>query len=370
MMRQWMQLCEAAIDVSSVVTEADAILTQLYTEILTDAASMPIFVGKKLADASPEQRIEAAMEYHREQRKRGFSAAYRCMYDGSKALTKLVQAFMLREYGVDDDGDSVNDGVRLDGLYYPIGNIRVVIEKNDVPKGIGGHMMRKRHARDFWAVSAGVAEDERHFAGCKIYLDETVVKLWLSMVDEAVNNLVYHAFEGEYLDYEPGYYPDSLVGDVIPTFAHELDHLVYYARKPNNKRGISMIGSGGRKGRRKYVNGIGTTPEDYQRYLGSHIELQAFASDAAIEILRANVLAIGKKWMTLHDDVFNLNDPTVWNAIIDRLITKAKSGKLWSGTIAHYQKNIRDAEPDNAIYQRVWRQFLRLVIAKLERYKK
>ena len=81
-------------------------------------------------------------------------------------------------------------------------------------------------------------------------------------------------------------------------------------------------------------------------------------------------MAIGKKWMTVHDEVFDLNDPTVWNAIIDRLIAKAKSGELWSASIAHYQKDIRDAEPDKVIYQRVWRQFLRLVIAKLERYKK
>ena len=370
MMRQWIQLCEAAIDVSSVVTEADHVLTQLYTKILTDAASVPIAIGKRLADGSAEKRHEAAMAYHHEQRKRGFSAAYRCMYDGSKALTKLVQAYMLREYGVDDDGDGENDGVMLDAHYYPIGNIRVVIEKNNVPEDVGGHMMRKHHARDFWAVNGGVAEDERHFAGCKIYLDEYQVKAWVSLVDEAVNNLVYHAFEGEYRDYEPGYYPDSLVGDIIPTFAHELDHLVYYARKPNDKRGISMIGSGGRKGRRKYDVADAKTPKSYQRYLGSHIELQAFASDAAIALLRSNVLAIGKKWMALHDEVFDLNDPTVWNALIDRVIATAKSGKLWSTSIMYYRKQIRDAEPDNAVYQRVWHQFLRLLIAKLERYKK
>ena len=367
-------LLEKAIDVSSIAFEADEALTALYTKIIEEAAATSIRIGKRLengrfGDPYPDDRVKAAMEYYHEHtRAFGRSAAYACMYDGSKLLTNLVQEFMLREHGVDNDNDGQNDGVIVDGLYYPIGNIRVIIEKDNVPEGVGGHMMRQHRAGDFHAINGGVPESNKHFAGCKIYLDKASVKMWVETVDEAVHNLVYYAFNGEYADYYPGYYPDMLVHDVIPTFTHELDHLVYYTK--SNKGSISMIGSGGRKGRRNYDIGFGTTPKENQRYYGSHVELQAFASGAAIRILRNEVLAIGKNWMTIRNDGINLTDSKVWNSIIDDLIEKIKHGDPLTPDIYVYQKDIRDAEPDKSSYQRVWRRFIRLVVDKLEQYKR
>ncbi len=372
-------LYEGAIDVSSVVLEAERRLLATFGDILKGATRTPIFVAEKELPLSNDsgdetgnrrQRFEIAMNYYRGVRQRGFSAAYHCMYEASKVLTKITQEFLLQNYGIHHGGDGVSDGVMLDGHFYPIDNIRVVIENDKSPKGIGGHILRHSNAAAFHAVNGGVASSEKPFAGLKIYLNRGEVDAFLSLVDDAVANLVHHALAGEYLDYDPGYYPDMLVGYILPTFAHELDHIVYYARKPNSRNGISIIGSGTRRGRRKYVNGFGTTDTEFSRYLGSHVELQAWATTAAAEAMRDEVLARGKEWMTIHDEKIDINDPSTWNWCINQVVEKVRRGKLHNVSYWEYQTRIRDAAPDNKVFQRVWRTFNRLLVAKLEAYRK
>jgi hypothetical protein len=187
---------------------------------------------------------------------------------------------------------------------------------------------------------------------------------------------------------------------ITSTFGHEFDHIIYHIKKQS---GIdkSMISAGGirskidnkRKGK-KYDNQEYRNNVDIEdaRYLSSDAEMQSWATDAATDLIRRYVKFHTKPWAA----TFNKNldsDPKIWNSYIDGIIRSIQSGKInITDNLTKYARYFRDKkvkktdDNDNPIkdengkdiyiqvnekeFRKVWQKFLKLLILKLEKYKK
>jgi hypothetical protein len=123
---------------------------------------------------------------------------------------------------------------------------------------------------------------------------------------------------------------------------------------------------------RSYENHLDVDdPDSYARYLASDIELQAWASGEAINLIRRGVLSRRRTYNLNYNPQLS-RDPVAWNAAIDEIIAQVRNPpQRWSAHSYTYQERIRaKARGNEVVYQKIWQRYLKLLIAKLLHYKK
>ena len=111
-------------------------------------------------------------------------------------------------------------------------------------------------------------------------------------------------------------------------------------------------------------------PASFARYLASDIELQAWASDEAITLIR-RMMTRRRTYNTNYDPRL-MRDPAVWNAAVDAIIAEVRNPpQRWIGHSYIYQERIRaKANGNETVYRKIWHRYLKLLTAKLLHYKK
>jgi len=290
-------LNEGIIDVSGIVTEAESILaSELFRNIIFKDANKWIRAAKYNReqlnkqyqfdgpdDYSPYLQMSHAMEEYNKDLKRGFSAAYTCLYDASKYLTNLVQE-RLKKYAIPNNEEVVERFRRqtlivVDGNIYPLEHILVKISIHNEKEINMGYMYRNNTAIQAGIPNAYKEENlYKRFCGIKVFVKpEPFLDAYANALEMQIHEICY-GNDSEYAT-SLNDYIEQLVDDIIPTFAHELDHLMYYIKKPKGNE-ITNIKAGNKS--RKYDIGFGheNIQQNY-RYYGSNIELHAWASGAA-----------------------------------------------------------------------------------------
>jgi len=251
----------------------------------------------------------------------------------------------------------------VDGNIYPLEHILVKISIHNEKEINMGYMYRNNTAIQAGIPNAYKEENlYKRFCGIKVFVKpEPFLDAYANALEMQIHEICYGNDSENATSLND--YIEQLVDDIIPTFAHELDHLMYYIKKPKGNE-ITNIKAGNKS--RKYDIGFGheNIQQNY-RYYGSNIELQAWASGAAAELHR--------KYK---------------NSSIDEIINDIKSGRnyisssLWTyhnqiqrrfkprtvdkKTYKQYNQDLKLNEEE---FKKVWNKFLKLVVLKLLAYK-
>src|SRR5262249_22051945 len=147
---------------------------------------------------------------------------------------------------------------------------------------------------------------------------------------------------------------------------------LFYLKKPKHTKYSSRTAFSDKVSGRAYDNNIDFgDPASYERYLGSDIELQAWASDEAAKLVRNRVLAQRREYSAYRHPDRPISDPRIWNAAIDQVVRDVITRKPYKSHSYTYAELIRDkAQGDQSVYAKVWRRYLTLLVAKIKGYKK
>lgn len=376
---------EGAINTSDIAQKADDLLTNLFLSIIKRAAKECVFTydyyqeqrnNKYVPSKDLKSRSQDVVDYvvHEMFSKKDQSGAWACVYQASNTLTKLVQDNILKDYGVSLAQDGKNDGVLIDQQYYPIGNVRVIVRHTAGGYKAGpesGLMHRASSGSTFGVHSDKVNPAYPKYSGLSIIIHNT--EQWKENFEQAVYNQISIDIIGDALDYEPEYYIDMMVDEILSIFTHEFDHLLFYLKKtkhtPYSSRSAFKSDTSGHS----YDNHVDfDNPKDYERYLGSDIELQAWASDQAIKLVRQYVTVKRRDYSVYKKADRNIEDPKIWNQEIDQLIDEIKNNSVRHSydykELIH--KKIKELGGNQVAYQKVWRKYLQLLIKKIQHYKK
>jgi hypothetical protein len=359
------------INVSEITTQADRLLFDLFTKMVRDDVKQWIrrsdYAERQKPDHNEDYyddhtRLMLTIDARNEEKKRGFSGAWACIYKACKDLTQLVQTY-LKKYSTD------GENVTIDGDEVPLSKVIVFVTQHSKDNR-GGTMHRDDYGHSL-GVTDRYGKSARGYYGVKINVDAAS---WGDAYDMAFEEqLRYELFKDDedykknYIDNNTQEHIDFLARMVVLTFAHEVDHLIYYIKTKGDAHQTTHIRN--KKGSRHYNN----NSDDEPRYMGSNIELQANASAAAYDLVRDRIHAKGKKWYVRYSPNENLEDPSVWNNEIDSIIKDISSSKNYiSNALYTYSADFKKAtnvkHPEE--YQKVWKTFVRLLVKRLQDYKR
>ena len=148
----------------------------------------------------------------------------------------------MAKYGVSLKQDGNNDGVLIDQMYYPIENVKVTVNHghSGADRAEMGLMHRRASASTFSVPHGQDNKDYPKYAGLTVSLEKYSTDAFKSKYQDAVLSQIWLDITAEATEELEGvdYAVDQMIGDIVPTFVHEYDHLVFYLGRPAEKASL------------------------------------------------------------------------------------------------------------------------------------